>query len=164
MFREIRRKNQVLSQDECAAILYHATSGVLALSGDDSYPYAVPLSFVFDGEKIYFHSAKTGYKLDIICQNPKGSFCVVDQDQVVPEEYTTYFRSVVVFGTLRILEDEQEKYNAIKKLAVKYAPSDTAENRRAEIEREWVPLCMLEMTIDYLTGKESIEFAKKRQK
>ena len=106
---------------------------------------------------VYFHCAKSGHKLDAIRRNPKASFCVVDQDQVVPEEYTTYFRSVILFGTIRILEDDSEKMAAIQKLAVKYAPEDTAENRQKAIDREWAPLCMLEMTIDHMSGKEAKE-------
>ena len=157
MFREMRRKKQQMSGDACDELLFRETSGVLALSGDDGYPYAVPISYVYDGEKIYFHCAKSGHKLDAIKRNPKASFCVIGQDQIVPEEYTTYFRSVIAFGTIRILEDDHEKMDAIEKLAVKYAPEDTPESRKNTIEREWTPLCMLEMTIDHLTGKEAKE-------
>lgn len=163
MFREMRRKKQALPPEECAAVLRRGTSGVLALDGDCGYPYAVPISYVYDGEKLYFHSARTGHKLDAIRHNPKASFCVIDQDQVVPEEYTTYFRSVVVFGRMRMLEDEQEKRDAIEKLAIKYAPKDSPENRRRAIDREWEPLCMLEMTVEHLSGKEGRELAKARQ-
>lgn len=163
MFREMRRKKQALPPKECAAVLRRGTSGVLALEGDCGYPYAVPISYVYDGEKLYFHSARTGHKLDAIRHNPKASFCVIDQDQVVPEEYTTYFRSVVVFGRMRVLEDEQEKRKAIEKLAIKYAPKDSPENRREAIDREWEPLCMLEMTVEHLSGKEGRELAKARQ-
>lgn len=163
MFREMRRKKQALPPEECAAVLRRGTSGVLALEGDCGYPYAVPISYVYDGEKLYFHSARTGHKLDAIRHNPKASFCVIDQDQVVPEEYTTYFRSVVVFGRMRVLEDEQEKREAIEKLAIKYAPKDSPENRRRAIDREWEPLCMLEMTVEHLSGKEGRELAKTRQ-
>ena len=98
MFREMRRKKQQMSGDACDELLFRGTSGVLALSGDDGYPYAVPISYVYDGEKIYFHCAKSGHKLDAIKRNPKASFCVIGQDQIVPEEYTTYFRSVIAFG------------------------------------------------------------------
>ena len=106
---------------------------------------------------IYFHCAKTGHKLDAIKGNNKASFCVVDKDEVIPEEYTSYFRSVIVFGTIRIIENEQEKRDAIEKLALKYAPDDITDHRKAAIDREWGPLCMLEMTIEHLTGKEAIE-------
>lgn len=157
MFREMRRKRQMLSEDDCKIILREGTSGVLALSGDDGYPYAVPLSYVYDGEKIFFHCAKSGHKLDAIRRNPKASFCVIGQDKVVPEEYTTYYRSVIAFGTVRILEDDREKYDSVREIALKYAPLDTVEQRRAAIEREWSGLCMLEMTIEHLTGKEARE-------
>ena len=106
MFREMRRKKQALSMEDAEDILYRGTSGVLAVSGDDDYPYAVPLSYVYDGKKLYFHSARNGHKLDAISRNARVSFCVIDQDQIIPEEYTTYFRSVIVFGTIHIMEDE----------------------------------------------------------
>ena len=160
MFREMRRKRQLLSQEAIQKVLYQGTSGVLAVLGDDAYPYAVPLSYVYDGEKIYFHSAKSGHKIDAVSQNPKASFCVIDQDQIVPEEYTTYFRSVIVFGTIRILHDEAEKREAIEKLAVKYAPDDTEENRKKAVERDWKPLCMLEMTPEHISGKEAVELVR----
>lgn len=163
MFRELRRKKQALSQEECTAVLNHGTSGVLALAGDDDYPYAVPISYVYDGEKLYFHCAKSGHKLDAIRRNAKASFCVIDKDQIVPEEYTTYFRSVVVFGKIRILEEDGEKWTAIEKLALKYAPDDTLENRKEAIEKEWKPLCTLEMVPEHISGKEAIELARQRK-
>ena len=163
MFRAMRRKRQALSPEACAAILARGTSGVLALSGDDGYPYAVPLSYVYDGGAIYFHCAREGHKLDAIRRNPKASFCVIDQDQVVPEEYTSYFRSVIAFGTVRVLEGEGERRSAIEKLALKYAPEDSAGRRREAIDREWAPLCMLEMTVEHLTGKEAIELVRARE-
>ncbi|HJD26936.1 MAG TPA: pyridoxamine 5'-phosphate oxidase family protein [Candidatus Blautia intestinipullorum] len=163
MFREMRRKKQLLSQKECETILTEETSGVLALAGDDDYPYAVPISYVYDGGKIFFHSAKSGHKLDAIRRNPKASFCVISQDLIVPEEYTTYFRSVIAFGRIRVLEEDSEKRDAIEKLAAKYSPGETAEDRTQAIEREWKPLCMLEMTIDHLTGKEAIELVRKKK-
>ena len=88
---------------------------------------------------------------------------MIDQDLVMPEEYTTYFRSVIAFGQLRVVEDDREKREAIEKLALKYAPEDTAANRDHAISREWKPLCMLEMTIDHVTGKEAIELVRKKE-
>ncbi len=160
MFREMRRKKQLLSPEECAAILRRGSCGVLALSGDGGYPYAVPMSYVFDGERLYFHSAKSGQKMDSIQREPKASFCVIDKDQVIPMEYTTYFQSVIAFGAIRILEDERERYAAIEKLALKYVPTDTEENRRKVILQEWASLCMLEMKIAHLSGKRSIELTR----
>ena len=109
IFREMRRRKQELSRQEVLDVLYNGTSGVLALLGDNDYPYAVPISYVYDDGKIYFHSAKSGHKIDAIQKTEKASFCVIDKDLVVPEEYTTYFRSVIAFGKIRVIEDDREK-------------------------------------------------------
>ena len=157
MFRKMRRSRQELSAEECLAILERGTCGVLAVSGDEGYPYAVPISYVYDNEKIYFHSAVSGHKIDALSRNDKVSFCVVDQDRIVPEEYTTCFRSVIAFGKLRILSEEAAKRSSIEKLALKYAPADSASNRTQTIERSWEAFCMLEMTIEHITGKAAKE-------
>ena len=164
MFREMRRKKQQLTQEETMVILREGTSGVLSLTGDEGYPYGVPLSYVYDGDKLYFHCAKEGHKIDAIRKNPKASFCVIAQDEIVPEKYTTCYRSVIAFGSVRILENEGEKRRAIEELALKYAPEDSEENRQNYIEKDWEPLCMLEMTVEHLSGKEAIEIVRRKQK
>ena len=161
MFREMRRKRQQLSKEACDQILYEGSCGVLALLGDGGYPYAVPLSYVYDGDRIYFHCAKSGHKLDAVKREPKASFCVIGQDQVIPQKYTTCYRSVIAFGTVRILEDDRKKMEAIEKLALKYAPDEPSSNRAEEIRQNWGSLCMLEMTVGHLTGKECIELVSK---
>ena len=157
MFRDMRRKNQLLPQEEAEAILRQGTSGVLSLLGDGGYPYGVPLSYVYHNGKLYFHCAKAGHKLDAIRREGKCSFCVIDQDQVVPEEYTTYYRSVIAFGTVRILEGDDEIRRAIEALSVKYAPEDTPAGRSRVIDRAWDRLCVLELTVDHMSGKQAIE-------
>lgn len=162
MFREMRRKNQVLSIEESMAVLDRGTSGVLAVCGDDGYPYAVPLSYVYHDSKIYFHCAKTGHKLDAIAKNNKVSFCVIDQDMIVPEEYTTYFRSVIIFGKARVLDDEAEKREALEKLAERYSP-DHKPGRLQEIDRLFNQVCLVELAVEHMTGKEAIELIRSRQ-
>ena len=162
MFRPMRRKNQELSFGESAAILERGTSGVLAAAGDDEYPYAVPLSYVYADSKIFFHCAAEGHKMDAIARNHKVSFCVIDQDQVVPEEYTTYFRSAIAFGRVRVLEDEGEVRAAIDLLARRYHPGDSQEHRQEAIQKEYSALCMLELTVEHLTGKAAIELVRAR--
>ena len=162
MFRDMRRKGQLLSREACEEVLRRGTSGVLALAGDDGYPYAVPLSYVYEGEKLWFHSAVSGHKLDAIRRSPKASFCVVDQDLVVPREYTTYFRSVIVFGTVRILEDG-EKLAAVEKLALRYAPEDDSAGRKSAIDREWDRFCMLELSVEHMSGKAAIELMREEE-
>lgn len=156
MFREMRRKRQILSPEGCIAVLNQGTSGVLAVSGDHDYPYAVPLSYVYHDGKIYFHCAKAGHKLDAIARNEKVSFCVIGQDNVIPQEYTTYFRSVIVFGKVRILDDDTEKRNAFKILAAKYSP-DQEQGRLLELEKTFKQASLLELMIEHITGKQAIE-------
>ena len=155
MFREMRRKGQQLSTEDCEAILNRGTSGVLAVSGDGDYPYAVPLSYCYDVGKIYFHCAKTGHKLDAIKRNNKVSFCVIDADDIVPERFTTYYKSVVVFGRAHIITDSGEKRRAITALSEKYSPGE--KNTQREIEQSWERFCMLELDIEHMTGKTAKE-------
>ncbi|MBS6510470.1 MAG: pyridoxamine 5'-phosphate oxidase family protein [Clostridiales bacterium] len=163
MFRQMRRKKQVLTKEDCELVLERGTSGVLAVQGDGGYPYAVPLSYVYTDGKIVFHCAKQGHKLDAIAQNDKVSFCVIDLDDIQPERYTTYFRSVIAFGRARVLEEEAEKRAAIEALAAKYTPDDP-EGRKQEIEREYRALCVVAIEIDHLSGKEAIELVKKKER
>lgn len=162
MFRGMRRAKQQLTPEESRAILERGSSGVLAVSGDDGYPYAVPLSYVYQQGKLWFHCAREGHKLDAIRRDGKVSFCVVDQDRVVPSAYTTEFCSVILFGRARILEDEGEIWRAIEALARKYHPTDSDDGRTAAILRERSALCMVEVVPEYITGKEGIELTKAR--
>jgi len=91
MFRDMRRKKQILKKEKINEIMKKNTNGILSCTGDEGYPYGVPVSFVYFNEKIYFHSAKSGHKIDSIKNNSKVSFTVVDKDQIVSEEYTSYF-------------------------------------------------------------------------
>jgi len=110
--------------------------------------------------KKIFHCAKTGHKTDAVLANNKASFCVIGEDKVVPEEYTTYFRSVISFGKIRIVEDD-EKRKLVYDFAGKYRPGFEEERQKA-IDKEFKPLCIMEITIEYLTGKESIELVKEK--
>lgn len=159
--REMRRTRQLLSIEETVKIFEHGTSGVLALSGDDDYPYAVPMSYFYADGKLYFHSAKTGHKIDAIRRGSKASFCVIEQDEIIPEKYTTYYRSAIAFGKVRILEDDAEIRGAICQLAGKYRPGHEAD-RMGEIEKELPALCMFVLEVESMTAKEAIELVRRR--
>lgn len=156
MFREMRRKKQKLSKKLTEEMLRTGVVGILGVSGDDDYPYTVPVNFAYEDGKIYFHSAKTGHKLDAIQRNEKVSFCVIDKDEVVPEKFTSYFRSAIAFGRAKIVTDDSMKLHGMELLARKYSPGWEAEGA-AEIKREWKLVTLVEITIDHLTGKEAIE-------
>ena len=164
MFRDMRRSNQLLSQVECEEILRNSTSGVLSVLGDEGYPYGVPLSYVFAGDKIYFHCAREGHKIDAITQHENASFCVIVADEVMPEKYTTCYQSVIVFGKIQILTDEMVKRVAIEKLAARYSPEESEASRKEEIDKFWQRLCMLELTIEHMTGKQGLEMMKRKDR
>ena len=154
--RQMRRFKQALTPEECAAVLDRGTSGVLAVIGDGGCPYAVPLSYVRLDGKLYFHFAMAGHKLDAIRADSRVSFCVIDQDKIVPEKYTSYFRSVIVFGTARVVGDPVEKRRSIDALCAKYRPGFEAE-RAAEIDGSWDHFLMVELTPEHITGKQAKE-------
>ncbi len=156
MERKMRRFKQQLTNEQSVEILCTTTSGVLALCGSDMQPYGVPLSHVYANGKIYFHSALKGHKVDIMKDNNKASFTVIAQDEIHPEAYTTYFRSVVAFGSVRIIEDDAEKVRTLKILGRRCNPDD-ADGLEKEIASGLSRCLMLEMNIERLTGKQSLE-------
>ena len=160
-FRDMRRKRQQLSEAESVGILQKATSGTLALLGDNGYPYAVPISYVYHEGKLYFHSALSGHKVDAIRRCDKASFCVIEQDDVQPKKYTTFFRSVIAFGRIHIIEDEAEKLSTVRMLGNRYNPNDD-ESLKKEIESGLSRMLMIRFDIEHLTGKEAIELVKQR--
>lgn len=163
-FRPMRRFKQQLQQEKAERLLMSATSGVLAVNGDNGYPYAVPISYVYANGKIYFHSALSGHKIDAIRHNPKVSFCVINQDVIVPQEFTTYFKSVIAFGKARIIEDDAEKMKALRLLAARYSDDTiTPQMTDKEIAGGFERLLMVEIPIEHLTAKESIELVRKTQ-
>lgn len=161
MFREMRRKGQLLPENEAIEILKSATSGTLALMGDDGYPYAVPMSHFYRDGKLYFHCAGEGHKIDAVRRCEKASFCVIEQDKVYPEEFTTLFRSVIAFGRIRIMENMEEKIDALRALSDKFSPG-FVERRERSISGSIGHMCMLEMEIEHVTGKEALALANSR--
>ena len=83
MFREMRRIDRKISDDQAKDLLKNNTYGVMSTIGADGYPYGVPLNYVFFNDAIYFHCAADGHKFDNISRDNKISFCVVGQTQVI---------------------------------------------------------------------------------
>jgi nitroimidazol reductase NimA-like FMN-containing flavoprotein (pyridoxamine 5'-phosphate oxidase superfamily) len=157
----MRRNRQQLSREECEQILVRCTSGVLALSGDDGYPYAVPLSYVYADGTIIFHSAVEGHKVDAIRRDSRCSFCVIEQDEIKPAEFTTYFRSVIAFGRIQILEDDNEKVQALRLLGSRYSPGDE-HGLQHEIDKSLDHVLLLRLDVEHLSGKQAIELVPAR--
>lgn len=159
MARTMRRFKQELPTEEVERILHSGKYCVMAVSGDDDYPYAVPVNYVYDGHSIYIHSAARGHKIDSLIRGPKCSLCIVDKDDVIPEEFTSYFRSVIVFGEATFVNLTDEKLSALRLLSEKYSPGIDPE---AEIARFIKTVCVIKVHIDSVTGKEAIELTRAR--
>lgn len=161
-FRKMRRSRQQLSKSECDTILAKATSGTLALLGDNGYPYAVPISHVYADGRLYFHSALSGHKVDAIRSCDKASFCVIAADDVHPSEFTTYFKSVIAFGRIHVVEEGSERVHGATLLGERFNPGDTG-GLEKEMEKFFSHMLVLRMDIEHLTGKEAIELTRDRK-
>lgn len=162
MFRKMRRFKQAIPEEECIRILEKEEAGVLAVIGDEGYPYTVPMNYIYNDGKIYFHTAKGGHKNDAIANNEKVSFCVVEQAEVKPELFTLYFKSVVAFGKAKMIDDPAEMRKAMEIITRKYSPDESDEAVNAKIDVRFNALAVIEMEIEHISGKESMNFTKMR--
>ena len=160
MFRKMRREKCELSKETAEKILREGSYGVLALSGDSGYSYAVPINYVYADGKIYFHSAITGHKIDAIKNNSKVSFCVVDKHEVVPEELTTYFTNVIAFGKIRLADFDAEKIRGLELLAKKFSPNLPKERVDKSIYGKLNATAVPVLEIEHLTGKAARELVR----
>ena len=158
MFREMRRAKCALNKSTAEKILREGIFGVLALTGDDGYNYAVPLNYAVENNKIYFHSALNGHKIDAVKNNDKVSFCVVGRHDVIAEEFTSYFTSVIAFGRIKIISDDAapEKLCGLELLADKYSPDVDKNLREKELARV-AAVKILVLEIEHLSGKAARE-------
>lgn len=153
MFRKMRLEANMTTNEEAEEMLKEAANGVLAVDGDDGYPYAVPVSFAYSNGKIYFHSTSdNSHKIESIRKNPKVSFCVTTQDHIIPEAFNTLYRSVIIFGKARVLTDSNEVEQGIMTIIRKYA-GDYMDEGRAYMNAETGNFCVVEIEIEHMTGK-----------
>ena len=151
MFRKMRRFKQQISDEKCVEILTNEPRGVLALSGENAYPAALPLDHLYDDGKLYFHCAAEGHKIDAIKANPHASYCVMDEGFRKENEWALNINSVIVFGKISFVTDTDEKVRILRLLGNKYNPDPQDVER--EIEKFLQRVCILELSIDHMTGK-----------
>ena len=154
MFREIRKKKNAISVEAAKELLRDSRRGVLAVNGDDGYPYAIPVNYLFDeaGEKIIFHGAKAGHKVDALRKCDKVCFTVYGGETIREEAWAPYLRSVVVFGRCRLLEQSPETMALLKRFAMKYYPEEQLADE--EIRQNGAAAQLFEIEIHHLSGKE----------
>lgn len=151
MFKEMRKNNRQIGTEDIEKILESGEYGVLATIGENGYPYATPLSFVYYKEAIYFHCAIEGNKLDNIKANEKVSFCVVGKTKVLPDKFSTEYESVIIFGRAFLAKNDEKK-EALIAIAQKYSPDFMAEGLQY-IDRSIDSTCIVKIEIDKITGK-----------
>lgn len=150
-FRELTRKKQALSDGECVEILKKEPRGVLAVQGDDGYPYALPINHYYEDGILYFHSGKTGHKIDAIMRCDKASYCVYDQGFRRPGEWALNIKSVIVFGRIKLIEDHGEAIEISRRLSYKY--TNDAEYIENEIKRSGAGVLCFKLIPEHMTGK-----------
>lgn len=153
MFRKMRRFRQQISDEECVKILKEQPRGVLSMMGDDGYPYGIPMDHWYceDDGHLYFHCAKEGHKLDAIRANDKVSYCVFDQGYRKDGELALNINSVVIFGRIHEVTDEDKKRAICTNLAKKF--TDDNEYLQHELEHAFSRVNCLELVPEHMTGK-----------
>lgn len=154
MFRPIRRTKRAISADAAKQLLKCERRGVLAVQGDDGYPYAIPINFIYDedDDKIYFHGALAGHKIESIKKCDKVCFTVYGNESVMEEEWAPFVQSTVVFGRCHLIGDRGQAIRLVKKMAMKYYPEESLADE--EIDRSGDAFQMFEIEIEHLSGKE----------
>ena len=153
MFRTMRRFKQQISEDECVSILKSEPRGILSLIGDDGYPYGIPMNHWYCEEngKLYFHGAKEGQKIDFIKKNDKVCYTVLEKGVAREGEWALNVRSVVVFGRIAVVSDEEKAKKVCTELCRKFTDDEAYLKR--ELEHAFPSVLCLELTPDHITGK-----------
>ena len=153
MFRELVRKKQQLPEEECIEILKEQLRGVLSVLGDDDYPYGMPINHYYCEEdgKLYFHGGKKGHKIDAMKRHDKASFCVYDEGFRREGEWALNIKSVIVFGRIEFIEDQEKVYELSEKLSYKF--TDDKEYIQREIEKTGPGTLMFALVPKHITGK-----------
>ena len=154
MFRELRGKKNAITDEAAKELLKESRRGILAVIGDEGYPYAVPVNYLYDETnlKIYFHGARSGHKYDSIKANDKVCFTVFGNETVKDEEWAPYLQSVVVFGRCHLLEHDEASIELLKKFARKYYRTEVLITDAIMSSGRAVQ--MFEIDIEHFSGKE----------
>ena len=154
MFREVRKKSNAISIDAAKELLGTARRGVFAVNGDDGYPYAIPVNYLYDdaSNRIIFHGAKSGHKVDALNSSSKVCFTVTGEPVIKDLEWAPYLRSVVVFGKCRMVETLEENLELVKKFAMKFYPNEKMVDD--EVAASGPAVQMFVIDIEHITGKQ----------
>lgn len=150
----MRRKDRALDEAAVQQLLTEGEYGVLATVDGDGQPYGVPMNYAYMNNSIYFHCALDGHKLDNIKDNERVSFTVVGRTEVLPQEFSTGFESVIAFGRAALVEGG-EWHRGLMGLVEKYS-ADFIEEGREYIKKYDNQTAVVRMTVDSVSGKAKI--------
>ncbi len=151
--RELRRKDKQVTNETAQELLVEAEYGILSTVDADGQPYGVPLNYVYKDDIIFFHCALFGHKLDNLESNPQVSFCVVENTEILPADFSTNFISTVAFGRASEAEGE-ERYNGLMWLLEKYSP-DYLEEGKKYIEKMDKATKVIKIEVQHISGKKA---------
>lgn len=125
--RQMRKAGRQKDAAWALEVFEKAPYVTVSMMRSDGTPYGVPLSLVHDGEStFYFHCAGEGEKLDCIRHNPIVSLSAVSKCSPKYEEekmnFTEYYHSAVALGRAAIVEDREEKINALRLICERFLP------------------------------------------
>lgn len=155
MFRAIRNKINEIDRSATEALLMSNRRGILAMNGDNGYPYAIPINYFYDNEtqKIYFHGAKAGNKVDALKASDKVCFTVYGNETIDESEpWAPYVQSAVVFGRCHLLEPGPESIARLKDFAMKYYPNEELVDEQIALAGRATQI--FEITIEHMSGKQ----------
>ena len=150
----MRRTKRAISDEDARRLLEQGRRAVLAVNGDDGYPFAFPINYRFDAKanRIYFHGAEAGQKVDALRRSDKVCLTVMGNEHFEPGEWAPYVQSAVVFGRCRLVDDAAQTEAEVRRLALKYYPS--ADEVEKELAKYLAAVQLYEIEIEHLTGKQ----------
>ena len=151
MFKEMRRSDRASPVAKAEEILTNGEYGTLATTGENGYPYAVPMNYLYQDGCIYLHSALQGHKIDNIGFSSKVSFCVVGKHEVSQTSPSTLYESVILFGLASLVEG-QEKMKVLTDIHDRYRPECKKEGRKYA-ESALDKVSVIKINVERLTGK-----------
>lgn len=152
MFKNMRKSERQLGNDEIKDILNSGEYGILATTGENNYSYAIPLNYVYWNNSIYFHCAFEGNKIDNINLNNKVCFCVVGKAEIIPNKFTTKYKSAVAFGKASSISDDNEKKKVLYGFIQKYSPDFKMEGS-IYIDKAVSKTNIIKISIEHVTAK-----------
>lgn len=159
MFREMRRIKQLTDTAECVQVLNAAKRGVLAVNGEDGYPYAMTLNFVYSEKdnRVYFHCAGEGLRTDCLAGDDRVCFTCTGNESREEDKWYYTLTSVIIRGRCRPVTDAGKKLECLRSLAEKYCPSAQEVDRMMGKTESINRASVYEIEIEHITGKHITE-------